>query len=91
MIALVSGAGAATACDGYLFTRQEHKSEKIVVVRAGISRLAAAVVLRAQGFDVDVDEKARQLHHVGATLTLAPNCLAVLNAISPQACERWGT
>jgi len=62
--------------------------DKIVIVGAGIGGLAAANALRAQGFSVEVFEKARALLPVGATLALSPNGVAALEAISPDACDR---
>ncbi|NJM19060.1 MAG: NAD(P)-binding protein [Richelia sp. RM2_1_2] len=53
------------------------------VIGAGIGGLAVALALRKQGIEVQVYEKAQQLLPVGAGLTLFPNGLNTLEAISP--------
>ncbi len=57
--------------------------QNAIVIGAGIGGLAAACALRKQGIDVQVYEKAKQLLPVGAGLTLFPNGLNTLEAITP--------
>ena len=52
-----------------------------VVVGAGIGGLAAAVALRAAGWQVSVLEQARSLKAVGAGITLWPNAVRALDAL----------
>jgi salicylate hydroxylase len=50
----------------------------IAIVGAGLGGLAAAVALRAAGFDVDVYEQAPELTEVGGGINLGPNAARVL-------------
>lgn len=60
---------------------------KVAIIGAGLGGLATALALRKQGIDVQVYEKARSLRPVGAGLSLFPNGLHTLNAISPSIVE----
>lgn len=51
------------------------------VVGGGIGGLAAAIALRAKGWDVTVYEQAPQFTEVGAGLALGPSALAALDAL----------
>jgi 2-polyprenyl-6-methoxyphenol hydroxylase-like FAD-dependent oxidoreductase len=52
---------------------------KVLVVGGGIGGLAATAVLRRDGHEVEVFERAAALEQVGAGLSLAPNGLAALD------------
>ncbi|MGA7938066.1 MAG: FAD-dependent monooxygenase [Kovacikia sp.] len=56
---------------------------KVAVIGAGLGGLATAIALRNQGIDIQVYEKARELQPSGAGLSLFPNGLNTLDAISP--------
>lgn len=58
--------------------------ETVAVVGAGLGGLAAAIALHAQGIQVQVYEKARELRPIGAGLSLFPNGLNTLEAIGPS-------
>jgi salicylate hydroxylase len=53
----------------------------VAVIGAGIGGLAAACALRANGFEVEVYERAGELGEVGAGLQLGPNAVKVLRAL----------
>ncbi|MEH2276773.1 MAG: FAD-dependent monooxygenase [Nostoc sp.] len=61
--------------------------EKVAIVGAGPGGLAAAIVLRSQGIDVQVYEKAQEFRPAGTGLGLAPNGLNFLDAIAPGIVE----
>ncbi|MEH2465890.1 FAD-dependent oxidoreductase [Nostoc sp.] len=61
--------------------------EKVAIVGAGPAGLAAAIVLRSQGIDVQVYEKAQEFRPAGTGLGLAPNGLNFLDAIAPGIVE----
>ena len=53
------------------------KPQKIAIIGAGTAGLASALVLRRQGHDISIFEKAAQIEHVGAGLLVQPSGLAV--------------
>lgn len=55
---------------------------KAGVVGAGIAGLSAAIALNKSGWDVDVYERSRMKHEVGAAITIMPIATAIL--------ESWG-
>jgi salicylate hydroxylase len=65
----------------------EPSSLKVAIIGAGLGGLSTAIALLQQGFEVQVYERAQSLRPVGAGLTLFPNGLNSLAAISPQAVE----
>lgn len=52
-----------------------------VVAGAGIGGLSAALALRAQGWSVEVYERAARLEKIGAGLAIAPNALRALDVL----------
>lgn len=58
---------------------------RVAVVGAGIAGLAAAVALGRRGAEVTVLEQATALREVGAGLQIAPNGVAVLDALGLRA------
>lgn len=50
------------------------------VVGAGIAGLSAAIALRRAGWDVEVFEKSRMKHEVGAAITIMPSGNAILDS-----------
>lgn len=69
------------------------RSRRIIVAGAGIAGLTAALALAAEGFVVDVYERAPRLEETGAGLQLSPNAtrilaaLGVLDTLLPDAVE----
>lgn len=69
------------------------RSRHIIVAGAGIAGLTAALAFAAQGFTVEIYDKAPKLDEVGAGLQLSPNAtrilakLGVLDTLSPDAVE----
>ncbi|MFE2962060.1 FAD-dependent monooxygenase [Nocardia tengchongensis] len=61
------------------------------VVGGGIGGLAAAIALRAAGWEVTVYERAPQFTEVGAGITLAANALHALDLLGVGAAVRAGT
>lgn len=53
----------------------------VAIVGSGIGGLTAAVALRAEGFEVDVYDQARELSEIGAGVSLGGNGMRVLDAI----------
>jgi salicylate hydroxylase len=53
----------------------------IIIAGAGIGGLTAALSLRAQGHEIVLIDKARQLSEVGAGLQLSPNACSVLDQL----------
>jgi 2-polyprenyl-6-methoxyphenol hydroxylase-like FAD-dependent oxidoreductase len=53
----------------------------IAIIGAGIGGLAAAVLLRRAGHDVQVYEQAARLTRIGAGIQMAPNAMKVLRSI----------
>ncbi|HWK64980.1 MAG TPA: FAD-dependent monooxygenase [Rhizobiaceae bacterium] len=68
-------------------------SGRIIVAGAGIAGLTAALALAAEGFAVDIYERAPRLEEAGAGLQLSPNAtrilaaLGVLDKLLPDAVE----
>ncbi|MBW4511316.1 MAG: FAD-dependent monooxygenase [Scytonematopsis contorta HA4267-MV1] len=60
---------------------------KVAIIGAGLGGLATALALRKQGIDAQIYEKAQNLLPVGAGLTLLPNGLKSLDAITPGIVE----
>ena len=58
---------------------------KAIIVGGGIGGLAAAIALRRVGHEVDVIERATELAEIGAGLSIAPNALAALERLGPEA------
>jgi 2-polyprenyl-6-methoxyphenol hydroxylase-like FAD-dependent oxidoreductase len=56
-----------------------------LIIGAGIGGLAAAIALRQIGYTVQVFERVRALHEVGAGLTLWPNGVKALRALGLHA------
>ncbi|MDH6088485.1 FAD-dependent oxidoreductase [Umezakia ovalisporum] len=56
---------------------------KVAIIGAGLGGLSVAQALRKQGINAHVYEKARLLRPVGAALSLVPNGLHSLEAITP--------
>src|SRR5580693_8862108 len=71
----------------------EPKSDKIIIVGAGIGGLTAALALLQRGFDVTICEQASELREVGAGVQISPNgtrvfaALGVLEALRDVAVE----
>lgn len=69
------------------------RSRHIIVAGAGIAGLTAALSFAAEGFDVDIYERAPKLEEAGAGLQLSPNAtrilhrLGVLDTLLPDAVE----
>ncbi|MGI6852693.1 FAD-dependent monooxygenase [Mesorhizobium sp. 1B3] len=69
------------------------RSRRIIVAGAGIAGLTAALAFAAEGFDVEVYERAPRLEETGAGLQLSPNAtrilatLGVLDTLLPDAVE----
>lgn len=57
------------------------KSTSILISGGGIGGLACALALAQRGYDVTVCEQANEFKEVGAGLQVAPNALAVLDAL----------
>ena len=55
--------------------------QPVTVIGAGIAGLAAALALRARGYEVRVLERAPALREVGAGLQISPNGYRVLSAL----------
>lgn len=53
----------------------------IAIVGGGLGGLAAAIALRASGFDVDIFERAPQLGEVGAGINISPQATKALRAM----------
>ena len=60
------------------------KAVSISIIGGGIGGLAAAAALLKKGFKVQVYERARALRPIGAGLTLSPNGLNSLEAITTR-------
>ncbi|HYW18063.1 MAG TPA: FAD-dependent monooxygenase [Nodularia sp. (in: cyanobacteria)] len=60
---------------------------KVAIIGAGLGGLSVAIALRKQGINAQVYEKARILRPVGAGLSLVPNGLHSLEAITPGITE----
>ncbi len=60
-----------------------NREQKIVIIGAGIGGLVVAIALRNLDINAQVYEKAHYLRPVGAGLSLLPNGLNSLEAISP--------
>lgn len=56
----------------------------VLIVGAGIGGLAAAALLRQQGFEVTVYEQARRLQEVGAGVQLSANAMKVLRSLGVE-------
>lgn len=69
------------------------RSRRIIVAGAGIAGLTAALAFAAEGFTVDIYERAPRLEEAGAGLQLSPNAtrilatLGVLDTLLPDAVE----
>lgn len=69
------------------------RSRQVIVAGAGIAGLTAALAFAAEGFDVEVYDRAPKLDEVGAGLQISPNAtrilarLGVLDTLSPDAVE----
>src|SRR5262245_60042072 len=56
------------------------KTQRIIIVGAGLGGLAAAVGLRQRGFEVAVYEQSPELGEIGAGINITPNGAKVLQA-----------
>jgi 2-polyprenyl-6-methoxyphenol hydroxylase-like FAD-dependent oxidoreductase len=62
-----------------------------IVIGGGIGGLSAAIALRRAGFQVEVYERAAQLHPVGAGITIQPNAVLALRKLGlGEGVERAG-
>jgi len=60
----------------------DDKPLKVIIVGAGLGGCAAAMAMKAQGFEVEVYEKVREFLRLGDSLGLGENALKLL--------KRWG-
>ncbi|KAK7510167.1 FAD binding domain-containing protein [Phyllosticta citriasiana] len=65
----------------------QHRPLKVLIAGAGISGLAAAIVLRQQGHVVELFEKSRLASEIGAAIHLAPNFTTLVRrlGLDPEA------
>ena len=68
-------------------TTKTRNTKPVAVAGGGIGGLATALGLAQRGFRVTVLEQARQFGEVGVGLQVAPNALAVLDALGVGAME----
>jgi 2-polyprenyl-6-methoxyphenol hydroxylase-like FAD-dependent oxidoreductase len=52
-----------------------------LIVGAGIGGLTAALAVRRAGYDVEIHERAPEIHEVGAGITVQPNAIAALRGL----------
>ena len=57
---------------------------KALIAGAGIGGLAAGIALRQAGLDVQVFERSRELHEIGAGLMIWPNGTRALQALDVE-------
>jgi salicylate hydroxylase len=67
------------------------KAHRVIIVGAGLGRLAAAVGLRQRGFEVKLYEQSPELGEIGAGINITPNGAKVLDAFGlREAARRLG-
>lgn len=59
----------------------QNRPLRVAVVGAGIGGLAAAIALRAKGFQVEVFDQVRELSEIGAGVSLGANGMRVLGTL----------
>jgi 2-polyprenyl-6-methoxyphenol hydroxylase-like FAD-dependent oxidoreductase len=77
----------AVARPGDLAASQQHSAvrrKKALIAGAGIAGLAAGIALRRAGLEVELFERAPELHEIGAGLSIWPNGTAALRDLDVE-------